>query len=307
SLEKDFYLGVPSSFDHIFTHITKDIYTLSTIPGGVVGGSLEDAVVGCGQKRPSSFLYPTSFDTPPAAAAAAGEEDQAGDVDQDGSDEYYCSGGHNNNNNAVESSKKRRLTFEQVRSLERNFELENKLEPERKMQLAKELGLQPRQVAVWFQNRRARWKTKQLERDYELLSSDYTRLKADFEVTVQEKERLKSELQKSTCNDVVICCPRPTLTPDGNLLQQQQDHLPPGGDSCLRALVSCSDDDDLGAATASPQLLHQQRPSTTSPSHVIKLEADGNSYQSDDHHSCNYFLSQLDEKAAMQPWWLDWS
>ncbi len=165
------------------------------VPGGVVGGSLEDAVVGCGQKRPSSFLYPTSFDTPPAAAAAAGEEDQAGDVDQDGSDEYYCSGGHNNNNNAVESSKKRRLTFEQVRSLERNFELENKLEPERKMQLAKELGLQPRQVAVWFQNRRARWKTKQLERDYELLSSDYTRLKAEFEATVQEKERLKSEVR----------------------------------------------------------------------------------------------------------------
>ncbi len=161
-----------------------------------MGGSLEDAVVGCGQKRPSSFLYPTSFDTPPAAAAAAGEEDQAGEVDQDGSDEYYCSGGHNNNNNnAVESSKKRRLTFEQVRSLERNFELENKLEPERKMQLAKELGLQPRQVAVWFQNRRARWKTKQLERDYELLSSDYTRLKAEFEATVQEKERLKSEVR----------------------------------------------------------------------------------------------------------------
>jgi hypothetical protein len=40
---------------------------------------------------------------------------------------------------------------------------------------------------------------------------------------------------------------------------------------------------------------------------VIKLEADGNSYQTDDHPSCNYFLSQLDEKAAMQPWWLDWS
>ena len=65
--------------------------------------------------------------------------------------------------------KKRRLNVEQVRTLEKNFELANKLEPERKIQLARALGLQPRQVAIWFQNRRARWKTKQLEKDYDVL------------------------------------------------------------------------------------------------------------------------------------------
>lgn len=90
--------------------------------------------------------------------------------------------------------KKRRLTIDQVRSLERNFEVDNKLEPERKMQLAKELGLQPRQVAVWFQNRRARWKTKQLERDYEVLTIDYERLKGDLEVVQREREELKAEV-----------------------------------------------------------------------------------------------------------------
>ncbi|XP_068637664.1 homeobox-leucine zipper protein HAT5-like isoform X2 [Aristolochia californica] len=90
--------------------------------------------------------------------------------------------------------KKRRLTPEQVLLLERSFEAENKLEPERKTQLAKKLGLQPRQVAVWFQNRRARWKTKQLEKDYDLLKSSYDTLVSDFETIRKENEKLRSEV-----------------------------------------------------------------------------------------------------------------
>ncbi|QCD90505.1 homeobox-leucine zipper protein [Vigna unguiculata] len=90
--------------------------------------------------------------------------------------------------------KKRRLTSEQVQFLERNFEVENKLEPERKVQLAKELGLQPRQVAIWFQNRRARFKTKQLEKDYGTLKASYDRLKGDYESLVQENDKLKAEV-----------------------------------------------------------------------------------------------------------------
>lgn len=84
--------------------------------------------------------------------------------------------------------------FVKVHMLEKSFEAENKLEPERKSQLAKKLGLQPRQVAVWFQNRRARWKTKQLERDYDLLKSSYDSLLSEFESVVKDNKKLKSEV-----------------------------------------------------------------------------------------------------------------
>ncbi|KAE9620090.1 putative transcription factor homeobox-WOX family [Lupinus albus] len=90
--------------------------------------------------------------------------------------------------------KKRRLTSEQVHLLEKNFEEENKLEPDRKTQLAKKLGLQPRQVAVWFQNRRARWKTKQLERDYDVLKASYDSLLSSYDSIVKDNEKLKSEV-----------------------------------------------------------------------------------------------------------------
>eukprot|EP00249_Psilotum_nudum_P017223 c26220_g1_i1 orf=488-1465(+) len=90
--------------------------------------------------------------------------------------------------------KKRRLTLEQVKFLEKCFETENKLEPDRKLQLARDLNLQPRQVAVWFQNRRARWKTKQLEKDYDTLHMRYDALKVDYDSLIREKERLQVEM-----------------------------------------------------------------------------------------------------------------
>ncbi|XP_049389452.1 homeobox-leucine zipper protein ATHB-12 [Solanum stenotomum] len=109
-----------------------------------------------------------------------------------------------NNNNA------RRFSDEQIKSLETMFETETKLEPRKKLQLARELGLQPRQVAIWFQNKRARWKSKQLERDYSILKSNYDNLASQYESLKKEKQSLLIQLQK--LNDVMqkergkYCC-----------------------------------------------------------------------------------------------------
>ncbi|KAF5480894.1 hypothetical protein F2P56_001600 [Juglans regia] len=94
------------------------------------------------------------------------------------------------------AEKKRRLSVDQVKALEKNFEVENKLEPERKVKLAQELGLQPRQVAVWFQNRRARWKTKQLERDYGVLKANYETLKLNYDALQHDNEVLLKEIRE---------------------------------------------------------------------------------------------------------------
>lgn len=90
--------------------------------------------------------------------------------------------------------KKKRLKVDQIKFLEKRFEEDNRLEPDRKVQLAMELGLQPRQIAIWFQNRRARWKTKQTEKDYDVLQAKFNNLKADYEKLLQEKEKLKDEV-----------------------------------------------------------------------------------------------------------------
>ncbi|KAK4281591.1 hypothetical protein QN277_013063 [Acacia crassicarpa] len=93
----------------------------------------------------------------------------------------------NNGKQEQQQKRKKRLTSKQVESLEKSFEKEKKLDADRKMKLSKEVGLPPRQVAVWFQNRRARWKAKQLEHLYDAL-------KQDFDAMYKEKQKLQEEV-----------------------------------------------------------------------------------------------------------------
>ncbi|GJU81691.1 homeobox-leucine zipper protein ATHB-12-like protein [Tanacetum coccineum] len=95
---------------------------------------------------------------------------------------------HNNMNS-------RRFSDEQIKSLESLFKTENKLEPRKKLEMARELGLHPRQVAIWFQNRRARWKSKQVEQDYSTLKADYDSLSDRFESLKKEKHALLQQLR----------------------------------------------------------------------------------------------------------------
>ncbi|KAG8096087.1 hypothetical protein GUJ93_ZPchr0013g34637 [Zizania palustris] len=88
-----------------------------------------------------------------------------------------------------EQAKKRRLSDEQARFLEMSFNKERKLETPRKVQLASELGLDAKQVAVWFQNRRARHKSK-------LMEEEFAKLRAAHDAVVLQNFHLETELLK---------------------------------------------------------------------------------------------------------------
>ncbi|MFQ6636659.1 hypothetical protein Gotur_013992 [Gossypium turneri] len=90
---------------------------------------------------------------------------------------------------AVNARKKLRLTKEQSALLEESFKQHSTLNPKQKQALAKQLNLTPRQVEVWFQNRRARTKLKQTEVDCEFL-------KKCCETLTDENRRLQKELQE---------------------------------------------------------------------------------------------------------------
>ncbi|XP_074307021.1 uncharacterized protein LOC141642202 [Silene latifolia] len=85
--------------------------------------------------------------------------------------------------------KKLRLSKEQSAFLEESFKEHHTLNPKQKQALAKELNLRPRQVEVWFQNRRARTKLKQTEVDCEYL-------KRCCETLTEENRRLQKELHE---------------------------------------------------------------------------------------------------------------
>ncbi|KAA0041070.1 homeobox-leucine zipper protein HAT4 [Cucumis melo var. makuwa] len=100
-----------------------------------------------------------------------------------------CSRGISDEEDGETSRKKLRLTKDQSAVLEESFKEHNTLNPKQKLALAKQLGLRPRQVEVWFQNRRARTKLKQTEVDCEFL-------KRCCENLTEENRRLQKEVQE---------------------------------------------------------------------------------------------------------------
>ncbi|KAG6397834.1 hypothetical protein SASPL_139283 [Salvia splendens] len=92
---------------------------------------------------------------------------------------------------------KKRLNEEQVRLLEASFDAAKKLEPERKFQLARDLRVPPRQIAIWYQNKRARWKNQSLELDHGVSQVRLEAALADKRELEKEVDMLRAELRRA--------------------------------------------------------------------------------------------------------------
>ncbi|KAH6755741.1 hypothetical protein C2S53_010003 [Perilla frutescens var. hirtella] len=110
--------------------------------------------------------------------------------------------------------KKLRLSKQQSAFLELSFKQHSTLNPKEKVALAKRLSLRPRQVEVWFQNRRARTKLKQMEVDCEYLNKCCETLRDDNRRLQKEIQELRALINasKSLCMQLLppttlIMCP----------------------------------------------------------------------------------------------------
>ncbi|XP_047328501.1 homeobox-leucine zipper protein ATHB-52-like [Impatiens glandulifera] len=97
---------------------------------------------------------------------------------------------------------KKRLTEDQVRLLETSFNFNNKLDPDQKLQLAMELGISSRRVAVWYQNKRARWKSQSLEDDHRTIKMRLESVLTENERLEREVVRLRHDLDKA--HDILV-------------------------------------------------------------------------------------------------------
>ncbi|KAI3798955.1 hypothetical protein L1987_34242 [Smallanthus sonchifolius] len=106
-----------------------------------------------------------------------------------------ASGEEDDQDGGVNGKKKFRLTKAQSGLLEEAFKRHTALNPKQKQELARDLKLRPRQVEVWFQNRRARTKLKQTEVDCEYL-------KECCKILTDDNERLRKEVQQLKAHKV---------------------------------------------------------------------------------------------------------
>ncbi|KAL2338066.1 hypothetical protein Fmac_012512 [Flemingia macrophylla] len=178
-------------------HTAKDLFpspTLSLSLAGIfrhAGAAAEMSaveVVGDELRRESTVEF--SSDNSGPVRSSRSEDDFDGEGARDVEDD-------NENDEDDEKRKKKRKKYnrhtpEQIREMEALFKESPHPDENQRHQLSKQLGLSPRQVKFWFQNRRTQIKTIQERHENSLLKSELERLRA-------ESKTMRETINKSCC------------------------------------------------------------------------------------------------------------
>ncbi|XP_057967176.1 homeobox-leucine zipper protein GLABRA 2 [Malania oleifera] len=160
--------------------------------GGGGGGRREDTVeISSENSGPARSRSDDDFD-------GEGENDEDGDGDK---------------SKKKKRKKYHRHTAEQIREMEALFKESPHPDEKQRQQLSKQLGLAPRQVKFWFQNRRTQIKAIQERHENSLLKSEMEKLR-------EENKAMRETIQKACCPN----CGFATTTRDGSLTTEEQ-HL----------------------------------------------------------------------------------
>lgn len=185
---------------------------------------------------------------------------------------------------------KRRFSDDQIRYLESMFEAESRPELRAKQQLANKLGLQPRQVAIWFQNKRARSKSKQIEQDYSVLKARYDDLASKFESLKKENGSLHTELQKLR-----------QLTIKGAKEEYGKEDIELGADQTTEFLLKTSSHERSSTSCENSNRNTDYLVEVTNALYMAQL-ADGSLTSTED--GCSFETNDLiDDSSCNSQWW----
>ncbi|EXB74519.1 Homeobox-leucine zipper protein GLABRA 2 [Morus notabilis] len=157
----------------------------------------------CGGKKDDTVEM-SSENSGPARSRSDDEFDGEGEHDDDGT-------GDGDKNKKKKRKKYHRHTADQIREMEALFKESPHPDEKQRQQLSKQLGLAPRQVKFWFQNRRTQIKAIQERHENSLLKSEIDKLR-------DENKSLREQINKSCCPN----CGTSTVSRDATMTTEEQ-------------------------------------------------------------------------------------
>lgn len=149
-----------------------------------------------------------------ARSRSVDDFDAAADPDDDDDDDLDIRDDDNDNKNKKKKRKKyHRHTVDQIREMEGLFKESPHPDEKQRQELSKQLGLHPRQVKFWFQNRRTQIKAIQERHENSLLKTEMDKLR-------DENKALRDIIKKAACPN----CGVSTSTKDAAIATEEQ-HL----------------------------------------------------------------------------------